>query len=65
MVVTDDTARAQEVDLKCSEKVTDSDVEESNIDSDHLAAKVLVAYLLNTNDFAGQMYRINSSSLYR
>lgn len=32
MIIADDTAA--EIDLKCEEKVTDSDVEESNFDSE-------------------------------
>lgn len=36
MVIAEPTSSAEvaEVDLKCAEKVTDSDVEESNLDSE-------------------------------
>lgn len=41
---------AAEIDLKCAERVTDSDVEESNMDSsDMLKIKVSVCRLFTVN----------------
>lgn len=34
MVIADDNPATDQIDLKCAEKVTDSDVEESNLDSE-------------------------------
>lgn len=44
MIVADDTA---EIDLKCEEKVTDSDVEESNFDSEDNQTNIKVHVCLS------------------